>query len=95
MNIVPNHLSQWPDYLHALTMTATVPELLDRLRVAQEHNTTLQKYWLLACGMHADYSTVHNSLGEFLTFKGRLYIPKSLVPTILYEYHDAQGHFGQ
>ena len=76
-------------------MTATVPELLDHLRVVQDHDTALQKYWLLARGMHADYSTVHNSLGEFLTFKGRLYVPKSLVPTILYEYHDAQGHFGQ
>ena len=78
-----------------LTMTATVPELLDCLHAAQNHDTTLQKYWLLAHGMHADYSTVHNSLGEFLTFKGRLYVPKSLVPTILYEYHDTQGHFGQ
>ena len=76
-------------------MTATVPELLDRLRVAQDHDTALQKYWLLARSTHANYSTIHNSLGEFLTFKGRLYIPKSLVPTILYEYHDARGHFGQ
>ena len=76
-------------------MTATVPELLDHLCVAQDHNTALQENWLLARGAHADYSTVHNSLGEFLTFKRRLYVPKSLVPTILYEYHDAQGHFGQ
>ena len=76
-------------------MTVTVQELLDHLCVAQNHDTTLQKYWLLACSMHADYSTVHNLIGEFLTFKGRLYVPKSLVLTILYEYHDAQGHFSQ
>ena len=76
-------------------MTATVPELLDCLCVTQDYDTTLQKYWLLAHGTHADYSSIHILIGEFLTFKGRLYVPKSLVPTILYEYHDAQGHFGQ
>ena len=75
-------------------MTVTVPELLDCLCVTQGHNTALQKYWLLAYSMHADYSTVYNSIGEFLTFKGRLYVPKKLVPTILYEHHDARGHFG-
>ena len=76
-------------------MTAIVPELLDHLCLAQDHDTTLQKYWLLAYSTHADYSTIHNSIGEFLTFKGRLYVPKSLVLTILYEYHDARGHFSQ
>ena len=70
-------------------MTMTVPELLDCLRITQEHDTMLQKYWLLACSIHADYGIVHNSMGEFLTFKGRLYMPKNLVQTILYEYHDA------
>ena len=70
MNIVPDCLSQWPDYLHALTTTMTVPELLDCLCVTQEHDTTFQKYWLLAYGTHADYGIVHNSIGEFLTFKG-------------------------
>ena len=69
-NIVPDRLSQWPDYLHALTTTTTVPELLDCLCVAQEHDTTLQKYWLLAHSTHADYGIIHNSIGEFLTFKG-------------------------
>ena len=88
VNIVPDHLSQWPDYLHVLTTTTTVPKLLDHLCVIQEYDTTLQKYWLLARGTHADYTIIHNSIGEFLTFKGRLYIPKNLVPTILYEYYD-------
>ena len=78
-----------------LTMTATVPEHLDCLCVTQDHDTALQKYWLLAHGMHADYSTIHNSIVEFLTFKGKLYVPKSLVPTILYEYHDAREHLSQ
>ena len=72
-----------------ITMTMTVPELLDRLCVAQEHNTVLRKYWLLARGTHPNYSIVHNSTGELLTFKGQLYVPKNLVPIILYEYHDA------
>ena len=70
-------------------MTRKVPELLDHLRITQEYNTTLQKYWILACGTHADYGIVHNLMGEFLTFKGQLYVPKKLVQTILYKYHDA------
>ena len=88
-------MSQQPDYLYALTMTTTGPKLLDHLYVTQEHDTTLQKYWLLARGTHADYSIVHNSTGEFLTLKRQLYMPKNLVQTILYEYHDARGHFLQ
>ena len=72
-----------------LTTTTTIPELLNCLHVAQGHDTILQEYWLLARSTQVDYSTVHNSVGEFLTFKGRLYVPKKLVPTILYEYHDA------
>ena len=75
-------------------MTATVPELLDCLHIAQDHDTSLQKYWLLAHSTHVDYSTVYNSIGEFYTFKRRLYIPKILVLIIQYEYHDARGHFG-
>ena len=53
-----------------LTMNMTVPKLLDHLYVTQKHDTTLQKCWLLACSIHADYSIVHNLIGEFLTFKG-------------------------
>ena len=78
-----------------MTMTRTVPELLDCLCITQEHNTALRKYWLLARSTHPDYSIIHNSTGEFLTFKGQLYVPKNLVPIIPYEYHDARGHFGQ
>ena len=89
MNIVPDCLSQQPDYLYALTMTTTVLELLDYLRIAQEHDTTLQKYLLLARGTHADYGIIYNSMGKFLTFKGRLYVLKKMLQTILYEYHDA------
>ena len=75
-------------------MTITVPELLDHLCVTQEHNTSLQKYWLLAHSTHADYGIIHNLIGEFLAFKGRLYEPENLVPTILYKYHATRGHFG-
>ena len=61
-------------------MTTTVPELLDCLYVAQNHDTTLQKYWLLARSTYADYSTINNLMGKFLTFKGQLYVPKKMVP---------------
>ena len=81
-NIVPDHLSWWPDYLYTLTTTTTILELFDCLHIIQEHNTTLQKYWLLAYSTHADYGILHNSMGKFLTFKGRLYIPKKMVLTI-------------
>ena len=57
-------------------MTTIVLEVLGHLRVTQEHDTTLQKYWLLAFSTHAEYSIVYNSIGEFLTFKGQLYVPK-------------------
>ena len=53
-----------------LTMTTTILKLLDYLHITQEHDTTLQKYWLLAQGTHIDYSITHNLMGEFLTFKG-------------------------
>ena len=36
---------------------------------------------------------VYKSFGEYLTFKGWLYITKKLVATILYEYHNAHGYF--
>ena len=62
--------------------------------VAQENDPTLHKCLLLAFSMHVYYSIVHNSLGEFFTFKGRFYVPKNLVPNKLYEDHDAQGQFG-
>ena len=94
MNKVPDCLSQRPDYLHMLTTTITVPVLLDHLHTIQEYENILQKYWLLACGTHADYSIINNLIGEFSTFKGQLYVPKSLVPTILFEYQNAQGYFG-
>ena len=87
-------MPRWPDYLHVLTMTTTVSELLDHLHVIQEHDTTLQKFWLLAHSTYIDYGIIHNSTVEFLTFKGRLYLPKNLVPIILYEYHDTRGHCG-
>ena len=69
MNIVPDHLSLWPDFLHVITMTTIVPELLDCLCVTQEHETPLQKYWLLARSIHPDYSIIHNSIENSLSLK--------------------------
>ena len=36
-----------------------------------------------------------NDLGDFLTYKRKLYVPQSIINTILREYHDVNGHFGQ
>ena len=58
-------------------MTTTVPDPVDYLFVIQDYDSTLQKHWLLAHGTHADYNFVHKLMGEFLTFKGQLYILKN------------------
>ena len=47
----------------------------------------------LAHSTHGDYNIVNNFKDKFIAFKGWLYIPKRLVPTMLYEYHNAQGYF--
>ena len=54
----------------------------------------LGRYWHLARSQRADFSVLENSLGQFLAHKGRLFIPTTLVPTVLHEFHDAHGHFG-
>ena len=46
-------------------------------------------------GQHADYNVLTNDLGDFLMYKGKLYVLQSLTKMILREYHDAHGHFGQ
>ena len=54
----------------------------------------LGRYWRLARSQRADFSVLENSLGQFLAHKGRLFVPMTLVPTVLHEFHDARGHFG-
>ena len=54
----------------------------------------LGRYWHLARSQRADYLELENSLGQFLAHKGRLFVPKALVPMVLHEFHDAHGHFG-
>ena len=36
-----------------------------------------------------------NDLSDFLTYKGKFYVPQSLTKTILREYHDTCGYCGQ
>ena len=54
----------------------------------------LERYLRLAHSQHADYSVLENSLGQFLAYKGRLFVPKASVPMVLHEFHDVHGHFG-
>ena len=54
----------------------------------------LGRYWRLARSQRADFSVLENTLGQFLAHKGRLFVPKTLVPTVLHEFHDVRGHFG-
>ena len=56
--MVPDYLSYRPDYLHVLNICDAVPELLNQLYIAQEHNTTLWIYWQLGCSMYADKTIV-------------------------------------
>ena len=44
---------------------------------------------------YTDYNVLTNDLGDFLRNKRKLYIPLSLTKTILQEYHNIHGHFGQ
>ena len=54
------------------------------------------RYWRLARTDHADYAIHdHSNVGELLTFRGKLMVPRNMTRTILYEYHNARGHFGQ
>ena len=54
----------------------------------------LGRYWRLARSQRADFSVLENSVGQFLAHKGRLFVPKTLVPMVLHEFHDVRGHFG-
>ena len=54
----------------------------------------LGRYWCLACSQRANYSVLKHNLGQFLAHKGRLFVPKALVPMVLHEILDAYGHFG-
>ena len=54
----------------------------------------LGRYWCLASSQRANYSVLENRLGQFVAHKGRLFVPKALVPMVLHEFHDARGHFG-
>ena len=47
------------------------------------------------CSQHADYNVLINDLGDFLTYKGKLYIPWNLTKIILQEYYNTHSHFGQ
>ena len=53
----------------------------------------LGRYWHLVCSQCANYAVLENSLGQFLAHKGRLFVPKTLVPMVMHEFHDARGHF--
>ena len=68
--MVPNSLSYRPNYLHALTISDAMPELLDSLCIAQEHETIFGRCWQLAKGINPDNNVVKNLLGELLTPKG-------------------------
>ena len=54
----------------------------------------LGRYWCLARSQNANFLVLENSLGQFLAHKGRLFVPKTLVPMVLHEFHDVCGHFG-
>ena len=77
-----------------MTMDTAMSNFLDQIQLKQEHDSSLGRYWNHAHGQHADYNVLTNVLGDFLTYKGKLYIPRSLMKTILREYYDTHGHFG-
>ena len=50
-------------------MTTILPELLDHLYIAQEHDIMLGGYYLLAHSTDTDYYLLYNLIIEFLMFK--------------------------
>ena len=95
MNILPDAISQYPDFLTSMTMNSATSNFLDQIQLKQEHDSSLGRYWHHAHDQHANYNVLKNDLGDFLTYKGKLYVPQSLTKMILREYHDVHGHFGQ
>ena len=92
------HVRMLPSVLHNVLATLTnatlFPSFLALLRDAQVSDPMLGRYWRLARSQRANFSVLENSLGQFLAHKGRLFVPTTLVPTVLHEFHDARGHFG-
>ena len=75
--------------------TAATSDFLDQIWLEQEHDSMLRRYWRHAYGHHTDYNVLTNDLGDFLMYKEKLYILQSLTKTILREYHNAHGYYGQ
>ena len=95
MNILPDAISRCPDFLSSMTTDTAMSNFLDQIRLGQEHDSSLGRYWHYAYSQHTDYNVLTNDLGDFLTYKGELYVLRSFMKMILREYHDTCGHFGQ
>ena len=78
-----------------MTMDTAMSNFLDQIWLKQEHDSSLGRYWRHADGQNTNYNVLMNDLGDFLMYKRKLYVPQSLTKTILREYHDVCGHFGQ
>ena len=78
-----------------MTMDTAMSDFLNQIWLKQEHVSLLGRYWHHMHGHHADYNVLTNNLGDFMMYKGKLYVPQSLTKIILQEYHDVHGHFGQ
>ena len=94
-NILLDLISQYPDFLASLTMDAAMSNFLDQIQLKQEHDSQLGSFWHHALGQHAVHKVLTNDFGDFLTYKGKLYIPQSFTKTMLQKYHNICGHFGQ
>ena len=53
-----------------MTTDTATSDFLDQIRLEQEHDSSLGRYWRHAHGQHVDYNVLTNDLGDFLTYKG-------------------------
>ena len=50
-----------------MTTDTAMSDFLDQIRLEQEHDSSLGRYWRHAHSQHTDYNVLTNDLGDFLT----------------------------
>ena len=66
-----------------MTTDTATSDFLDQIWLEQKHNSSLGRYWRHAHGQHTVYNVLMNDLGDFLMYKGKLYVLQSLTKMIL------------
>ena len=107
-NLVPDALSQRPDFLAALklateegfplafcnSVVSVESRLLSRLAVTQERDARWGVYAHLAGSRNGQWQFLEAVEVRVICRGGKVWVPEAMVPEILAMYHDDRGHFG-